>query len=224
MLNEIGNRYGYLTVIAFDHSDKKSYWKCKCDCGNEVVRCGAYLRRDVKKGYMPSCGCHTYDNIDKYIHKEHGLSKHPLHRIWRNIKQRCLNPKNAKYSYCGGRGITICDAWKNNFKVFYDDMISTWKPGLEIDRIDNSKGYCPENCRWTDRRTQVNNRSNSISYQGKDLKSVAEEHNINYWTLLDRLKVDWPEEYLFSKPYSYRKNGKKKIGGTRNGKSIVELF
>ena len=127
--------------------------------------CGTEFRtqiNSVKNGNTKSCGCYT---------KKHGLIETRLYGIWANMKDRTLNIKTRQFPDYGGRGITICDDWKNDFMSFYNWAISNgYSEGLSIDRIDNSGNYCPENCRWTTSTIQNRNKriptSNTSGYKG----------------------------------------------------------
>jgi hypothetical protein len=137
--------------------------------------CGTEFKADtnnINSGYTKSCGCYQKRRVSETL-KTHGLVNTRLYNTWVNIKRRTLNPKNKKYDYYGGRGITICDEWKDDFMSFY-----TWamkngyeeNKGLSIDRIDNDGNYCPENCRWTTQTIQTRNqrmkKSNKSGYRG----------------------------------------------------------
>ena len=91
--------------------------------------------------------------------KFHGMSKSPEYRIWKAIKNRCLRESHRSYHRYGGRGITVCDRWKNSFTAFYEDMGQKPFPKAQIDRIDNDGNYEPENCIWTSNKE--NNRHTS---------------------------------------------------------------
>jgi hypothetical protein len=108
------------------------------------------------------------------------------------MRRRCVDAKQPNFSHYGGKGITVCEEWLHNYKAFYDWSISNgYTDELTIDRIDNNKGYSPENCRWADMKTQQNNRSYNklLTYNGKtqNVKEWAEELGINYKTLWNRL-------------------------------------
>ena len=137
--------------------------------------CGAKFRAitgHIKSKNTRSCGCYQKRLISE-THKTHGLIETRLYRIWASIKDRTLNPKHKRYNDYGGRGITICEEWKNDFMSFYDWSISNGyeeNKGLSIDRIDNDGNYCPENCRWTTSIIQNRNKrihkNNTSGYKG----------------------------------------------------------
>ena len=166
---------------------RKLYWVCKCDCGNtKSIRSDALL-----SGVTKSCGCYNLECISIRATK-HGLSKHPLFKEWTGIKQRCYNPNERYYYNYGGRGITVCDEWLNNPEAFVNWCLSNgYKKGLTLDRIDNNKGYSPNNCRWTTKKVQANNtrRNRVITYNNKThtVAEWADIMNINYDILIHRL-------------------------------------
>lgn len=123
---------------------------------------------------------------------KHGLRKHPLYSVWANIKTRCYNQNDVHYERWGGRGITVCDEWKNDFQTFYDWAMSNgYQDNLTLDRIDNDGNYEPSNCRWVTTTIQNRNKRNCkpITYNGKTkfLNDWAKEYGIKPKTLWMRL-------------------------------------
>jgi hypothetical protein len=136
---------------------------------------------------------------------KHGMKGTRLFRIWTNIKTRCLNPNTPHYHRYGGRGITVCDEWRNDFKAFYDwSMSHGYTDELTIDRIDNNGNYYPENCRWVTIEVQALNRSKHHYYEVKGkTKPLAEWCKIyekNYKSVRDRLKRGWSIERALIEP------------------------
>ena len=133
------------------------------------------------------------------------LGNKRLYGIWINMRRRCSYTKQPGYSHYGGKGISVCEDWQHSYKAFYEWSIKNgYKDNLTIDRIDNSKGYSPDNCRWSDMKTQQNNRSYNklLTYNGKtqNVKQWSEELGINYKTLWNRLfTYQWGIEKSFIK-------------------------
>lgn len=146
----MGQRFGRLTVIKRAKNDKQgnAQWLCLCDCGNEKVVRGRALR----KGSTKSCGCLLSECSKKRMTKlctKHGHSDSKLYRVWCAMRERCYKENNSGFKNYGGRGITVCDEWRNSFGAFYDwAMANGYRKGLEIDRIDNDGNYEPKNCHW----------------------------------------------------------------------------
>jgi hypothetical protein len=124
--------------------------------------------------------------------RTHGMEGTRPYRIWRGIKTRCLNSGTPLYKQYGARGITICDRWKDSFSLFWEDMKSTYREDLEIERRNNDGDYCPENCCWETHKNQCNNRRSSryITAQGKTLTlgKWSEETGLKLGTIWMRLK------------------------------------
>jgi hypothetical protein len=152
-----GHRYGRLLVLRRGPKLSGSFacWYAQCDCGNSTLVRG----RDLRSGNTTSCGCrrHELTKAIANLRKTHGMSRSAEFRIWMHAKMRCENPKDAAYNNYGGRGIRMCDEWKNSFEAFFAYMGERPK-GLELDRIDNNGDYRPGNCRWTTRSVQMKNR------------------------------------------------------------------
>ena len=136
--------------------------------------CGEEFRtqiRSVKNGDTKSCGCLKEKISKEGTNRKHSLTNTRIYVIWRNIKNRTLNLKHKNYIDYGGRGITICDKWENDFMSFYDwAMLNGYSDELSIDRIDNNRDYSPENCRWTTSTIQNRNKrvrkDNTSGYKG----------------------------------------------------------
>lgn len=160
-----GKRFGKLVVQ--EHAGvskfKAALWKCRCDCGKEVIVNSNALRT----GHTQSCGCKRKEATSQWLKKyntKHSACGSRLYVVWEGIKQRVSNPNNSHYKYYGGRGITICEEWKDDFAAF-----ETWAfqngydPTAEygectIDRIDVDGNYEPSNCRWVSLKDQASNK------------------------------------------------------------------
>lgn len=148
-----GQKFGRLLVIKSNVEKIGLNYKCLClcDCGKEVL----LYKSTLKNGHTKSCGCLRNEMSSKRL-KTHGLTKSSIHIVWVNMIQRCTNENNYQYKNYGGRGINVCERWLR-FIDFYNDMIYGYNIDLELDRIDNNKGYYKENCRWA--TTKINSRN-----------------------------------------------------------------
>lgn len=204
-----GQKYGRLTALSYSHSVKwVALWRFRCECGNEkVIRIGS-----VRSGRTKSCGCLMGEDArrkqKKYCWK-HGRSGTPEWISWQQMTSRCRKPNNRLYKDYGGRGITVCERW-NSFKNFLADM--GLRPSLKhsIDRIDNNKGYSPENCRWATAREQSQNRRSSymITFKGKtmNLSQWAAAIGFPYHTLSNRIRnLGWSAEDALTTPRRARR-------------------
>ena len=157
-----GRPLGRLLVIEECGRDARGevLWRCRCECGNEVIVRGRHLRNED----TTSCGCYRRERIGE-THTTHGMCKTRLYSVWAAMLQRAGVIKGAserdKHNY-QDRGITVCDEWLV-FENFRDWALSHgYKEGLQIDRVNNDAGYCSENCRWATPKENMNNRRNTL--------------------------------------------------------------
>lgn len=207
IIDMIGEKYGRLTVIKFVESKKEPsggyvrYYQCLCDCGNKTIVRGRALRN----GNTKSCGCLRKERTTKY-NLTHGKTKTRIYRIYRSMIDRCYNEHNKSYNDYGKRGIKICNEWlgENGFDNFYKWSVeNNYKSNLSIDRIDNDKGYSPDNCRWATNQEQANNKRNNRLYtwngETHTLKEWGEikPNELKYTTLAGRIYSGWNIEDVF---------------------------
>lgn len=193
--DETGKRYGRLVVIGYDHKQKNRgfFWRCKCDCGKEVVVCGVELRR----GDAKSCGCYARERFMKIVERKKENAKYEkpsrLRRIWGNMKGRCYYESSPSYKNYGARGIKVCDEWLKHSKPFQEWALSNgYKDNLTLDRIDVDGDYEPSNCRWITQKEQMRNKRDTvyIEYEGekRPLIDVCEELGVNPNTAFYRIR------------------------------------
>jgi hypothetical protein len=202
LIDLTGKQYGRLTVLSKAESgDGRTRWNCKCDCGNELIVHGLNL----KKGRTKSCGCLNKELTSRRF-TSHSMSRTRICKIWYGIIKRCENPKNAAYKFYGGRGISICKEWRDDFMSFYRWSVENgYSDSLSIDRINVNGNYEPGNCRWAVPKEQQNNttRNHYVTYLGKT-KSIAEwadEYSISYSALLQRItKLKWSTKRALETP------------------------
>lgn len=192
-----GQRFGRLRVIERAPNDKNklTMWHCLCDCGTAITT----RSQDLRRGVSRSCGCLKVEELNARSHK-HGMVGTRPYRIWKNMKTRCYNSRTKAYADYGGRGITVCERWKNSFENFWADMRPSYAPGLEIDRKDSKGNYCPENCRWVSKTVQNRNtRANHFvdSPLGRmTIAELSERSGLDYGTLKRRVYKGWQGSQL----------------------------
>ena len=193
--------FGRLQAISVaPQSGRTRKWRCKCACGKTVDVVTNYL----VSGHTRSCGC-LHGQTTAARNFKHGQTRTKLHVAWSNMRDRCLNPKNAKYHRYGGRGIKICERWME-FAAFAADMGEPPK-GLTLDRIDTDGDYTPDNCRWANYVTQNRNR-----YDNVKLTARGQTLCITEWerlsgnsrqTISRRIAKGWmPEDAIFRPVWS----------------------
>jgi hypothetical protein len=155
----IGRRFERLTVLLETPkrtSNGHVVYECRCDCNTHVFVGSSFLLN----GNTRSCGCLKKE---RFTNRKHGKSREPLYDVWVAMLQRCYNPKNKKYADYGGRGIAVCEEWRQKFEPFYDWALANGyehrlgKTRLTLDRRDNEGSYNPENCRWVSYSVQNSN-------------------------------------------------------------------
>lgn len=201
-LNLIGQTFGRLTVVSeAPPKNGRPGWFCVCSCGGTKTANAGALRR----GGVSSCGCLSKE-ITAARSTKHGQTKSRLYHIWQSMIRRCIDPKKDGYSSYGGRGITVCKAWRFSFEIFRDWAAANgYADNLTIDRIDNNLGYCPENCRWAATKEQSKNRRSSIIYQGKCVAEWSAELGVNAATIYKRLEANWPIEKALFTPARHKR-------------------
>ena len=186
-----GQRYGRLVVLELEkRDDKHAYWNAICDCGKTVV----VKRNELCRGKVKSCGCLRVDNTRR-MKTTHGLKHLEEYGVWKHIRQRCTNKNDKDFNNYGGRGITVCDRWAD-FKNFVQDMGTRPTKYHQIDRIDNSKGYGPDNCRWATCKANNRNRRDNVVIEiegvSKTVPEWAELYGIRPGLIHLRLRRGWP--------------------------------
>lgn len=165
LIDLTGQRFGRLVVIKREPTvNRHTIWLCECDCGKFVSVDAGNLRSN----HTTSCGCFQREATSQ-SNRTHGKGHTRIWRIWECMKTRCYRKSYHAFRHYGGRGITICPEWKNDFQAFYDwAMANGYQDDLSIDRIDNDKGYSPDNCRWVTMAEQNNNKRAENGYKLKE--------------------------------------------------------
>ena len=202
-----GQRFNRLRVVDFfGIKGNSGYWNCVCDCGKSVIVRSGHLM----SGATQSCGCLKVEHT-KRANTTHGQTRNGLktraYRIWAHLRERCRNPNCKGFKYYGGNGRDVCDRWLI-FENFFEDM-GECPEGMTLERIDNTKGYYKENCRWATQLEQANNKSNThwIDYKGEimSLPQWARRLGMQIETLRQRInKLHWSIERALTTPVRHR--------------------
>lgn len=199
-----GDRYNNFVLVSF-HERRKSQvrWLCLCDCG----KMGIYILDNLRRDHTQSCGC---VRKIKSTHRmtTHGDSKGRAteYSCWLNMRNRCYYKPHKDYSNYGGRGIVVCDRWRNSYQDFLGDMGRKPSSDHSIDRIDVNGSYEPSNCRWTMINEQARNKRRAffVNYTNEKrlLKDVCKERAVSYHMVHGRLKHGWELERALHEPSS----------------------
>jgi len=191
-----GERFGRLVVLSLAGRNPRR-WLCVCDCGVEKEVRGDNLL----SGHTTSCDCLRRERVSEAT-RSHGMHGTPAYRVWLGMRQRCRDPKRPNWQWYGGRGIQVCERWRDSFEAFFADMGEPG-PGQTIERLDPEGPYSPENCVWADDRTQSRNRRDTIyvDFQGERRKLIdlVEEYGVGRHLVYNRLLLGWtPEEAILT--------------------------
>jgi len=210
-LNLTGDIYGQLTVLREVFINKPNWcrsWLCLCVCGKETI----VQQSNLRSGHTTSCGCLKSTRVTTHGHTKGKTPsgarvKSKEYRAWCGMLARCNSPTHHKYKDYGERGISVGPEWFS-FEVFYSDMGGCPSNDHSLDRVDNSLGYCKENCRWATRKEQMRNRriSRKLTFQGRSLcvAEWAETLGIPGAVIFKRLRMGWSTEDCLLKPISIK--------------------
>lgn len=212
LIDMTGRQCGLWTVIERGPNritpcgNTEAMWLCECQCGTRrLVRAA-----DLRNGASKSCGCYRRQRASE-ASTRYACKDQRLYTIWAGMCYRCEDPKHPSYSLYGGRGVKVCDEWKEDFDCFARWAYQAgYHDKLTLDRIDVDGDYCPVNCRWATPKEQANNRRTCvyIEYAGKSQTATqwAEEFNISPSTLLGRLRCGWSVEAALTEPTKQKRH------------------
>lgn len=205
-LPPIGQRFNRLVVVSLF---RDQHWQAMCLCDCEAIK--RVRVSHVVAGLIKSCGCWR-KQVSSTAHVTHGASRRtdrwPELHIWHAMISRCYNPEHSHFDNYGGRGITVCQSWRDDFLQFVKDLGRRPSAELTLERRDNNGNYCPDNCCWASRTTQANNRRvNHIVTFDEKTQTVAQwakDKDIPYSCLRNRLDAEWNIEDALRLPAKQR--------------------
>lgn len=213
-----GKVSGFLTVIrragSRSRANGKPYatWLCRCTCGKEVEVIGQHLRTGRRKACAQG---HFWASTTR---KALAGKYRPEYRSWRSMRKRCSEKDRHNYKHYGGRGITICDRWKDSFENFLADLGPKPTPEHTLERNDVNGNYEPANCRWATRIEQYRNmqRSVYVEYEGKRMLmfELVASLGLSRAAVYGRLKNGWSLEQALAIPIRTKKKNHKRISQT----------
>ena len=183
-------------------TDRRAAWRCRCDCGTErTVATG-----ELKRGKSQSCGCRSAEHLTR-LSTTHRMSRSIEYTAWHAMKNRCHNSNVREFKYYGARVIAVCQRWRDSFSDFYADMGPRPSLNHSIDRLDNERGYEPDNCEWRDTFQQSRNRRTTrlLTAFGKTQCVVdwANEYGLSLSCLFARLRKGVPLESALTIPLNH---------------------
>jgi len=223
LISMAGKRFGCVIVLnrTGTSGSRDALWAYRCDCGNEHESSG-YAIRSGKTKSCPTCSRERVGQASV----THGLTDSPEYRTWTDIQTRCHNPNSTSYQNYGGRGIHVCSGWRESFESFLSSMGARPSKNHSIDRIDNNRGYEPENCRWATMTEQANNKRNNrlatINGETKTAAQWARENDLSVATVWRRLEDGKHGADLIARPWlGSRKNN---VTGTITHNGVTDTI
>ena len=202
-----GQKFGKWTAIRPTGEKTKNgtnIWLCECECGNV----GFVSINNLRSGSSKSCGCISKERMSRLNYK-HGGKNERLYMVWSTMLRRCRDTKTKDFENYGGRGITVCDEWKDYSMFKAWALANGYDPNAKpqectIDRIDGTKGYSPDNCRWVSAKVQQNNRRDNVllTYNGETQMCAQWNRECGFSkNLVDsRIKRGWTVEEAITTP------------------------
>lgn len=205
---------GKLVATAFVGQEVRGrafVWKCRCQCGGHAIR----RATQIKKRTTPDCGCGSRQRMSDR-NRKHGLGRTPEAARWRAMVNRCHNQNNDGFHRYGGRGIWVCERWRNSFEAYLEDVGSV-PDGMQVDREDNNAGYCCGKCEdchsrgftkpnWrvatvtTNQRNRSDNRLLTLNGVTRTMTEWSEATGIHVGTIWGRLSLGWSDERTLTTP------------------------